>query len=313
MKIGGPFSFPLSLLLPPGKAYKRHLLCSGKGIAPSMKKNRLVAPVLKWVGGKRQLLETFAPFLPKRIRTYCEPFVGGGALLFHLQPATAYVNDINADLICVYNVIRDNVEGLIKELKKYKNESEFFYSVRNLDRDKKKYNSLSEVERAARVLYLNKTCYNGLYRVNNAGEFNSPFGNYRNPNIVNEPVLRAVNAYFNTAAVHFSCMDYAEVLVQIKKGTFVYLDPPYDPVSDTSSFTGYAKGGFSKDDQIRLRTCCDDLNRRGIKFMLSNSATPFIKEQYAKYHITIVRAKRAINSVASKRGDVDEVVVRNYE
>ena len=162
-----------------------------------------------------------------------------------------------------------------------------------MDRDREKYNCFSAVERAARVLYLNKTCYNGLYRVNNAGEFNSPFGNYRNPNIVNEPVLRAVSAYFYAAAVHFSCMDYEKVLTQIKKGTFVYLDPPYDPVSGTSNFTGYAKGGFSKDDQIRLRKCCDDLNRRGIKVMLSNSATPFIIEQYAEYHITIVRAKRA--------------------
>lgn len=277
-----------------------------------MRKNNLVAPVLKWVGGKRQLLETFLPLLPARITSYCEPFVGGGALLFHLQPETAYVNDINENLILVYTVIRDNVEALIQELKKYKNEQEFFYSVRNWDRDREKYNSLSEIERAARILYLNKTCYNGLYRVNSAGEFNSPFGSYRNPNIVNEPVLRAVSAYFNAAAVYFSCMDYAEVLAQVKRGTFVYLDPPYDPVSVTSSFTGYAKHGFSRDDQIRLRACCDDLDRRGIQFMLSNSATPFIMDQYAMYRITVVRARRAVNSVAGRRGGVDEVVVRNY-
>lgn len=278
-----------------------------------MKKNKLVAPVLKWVGGKRQLIETFSPLLPKRITSYCEPFVGGGALLFHLQPNIAYVNDINTDLIGVYTVIKEKVDELIEELKKYKNESDFFYYVRDWDRDREKYSSLSDVEKAARTLYLNKTCYNGLYRVNNAGEFNSPFGNYRNPNIVNEPVLRAVSAYFNAATVHFSSIDYAEVLAGIKKGTFVYLDPPYDPVSETSNFTGYSKGGFSKDDQIRLRLCCDDLDRRGIKFMLSNSATPFIMEQYSAYHKTVVQAKRAINSVGSKRGDVDEVVVRNYE
>ena len=131
--------------------------------------------------------------------------------------------------------------------------------------------------------------------------------------IVNEPVLRAVSSYFNSATIHFSSLDYAEVLSQMKKGTFVYLDPPYDPVSETSSFTGYSKGGFSKEDQIRLRQCCDDLHKRGIKFMLSNSATPFIMEQYSNYNITVVQAKRAINSVGSKRGDVDEVVVRNYE
>ncbi len=278
-----------------------------------MKKNKLVAPVLKWVGGKRQLIETFSPLLPKRIPSYCVPFVGGGALLFHLQPNTAYVNDINKDLIGVYAVIKQNVDGLIEELKKHKNEADYFYSVRNWDRDKEKYQSLSDVEKAARILYLNKTCYNGLYRVNNAGEFNSPYGYYRNPNIVNAPVLRAVSAYFNAADIHFSSIDYSEVLSSIKKGTFVYIDPPYDPVSETASFTGYAKGGFSKNEQIRLRQCCDELNRRGIKFMLSNSATPFIMEQYAGYNITVVQAKRAVNSVGSKRGGVDEVVVRNYE
>lgn len=288
-------------------------LCSRERGAPIMKKNKLVAPVLKWVGGKRQLIDTFSPLLPKRVLSYCEPFVGGGALLFHLQPNTAYINDINPDLICVYTVIKDKIDELVEELKQYKNESDFFYSVRDWDRDKQKYDLLTDVEKAARILYLNKTCYNGLYRVNNAGEFNSPFGNYRNPNIVNEPVLRAVNAYFNTAKVTFSSLDYAEVLNGISKGTFVYLDPPYDPISETSSFTGYSKGGFSKNEQIRLRQCCDELNKRGIKFMLSNSATPFILEQYSKYNITIVQAKRAINSVASKRGDVDEVVVRNYE
>ena len=273
----------------------------------------MVAPVLKWVGGKRQLLGTLTPLLPQRITTYCEPFVGGGALLFDLQPNTAYVNDINGDLIRVYNVIKSDVESLITTLQEYKNESDFFYAVRDWDRDKEKYSSLSDVQKAARILYLNKTCYNGLFRVNNAGEFNSPFGNYRNPNIVNAPTLRAVSSYLNTATVHLSSLDYAEVLKTLPKGTFVYLDPPYDPVSDTSSFTGYSKGGFNRDDQIRLRECCDDLNARGLKFMLSNSATDFIKEQYSAYHVTIVQAKRTVNSDSTKRGEVDEVVVRNYE
>lgn len=284
----------------------------GKG-AESMKKNKLVAPVLKWVGGKRQLLETFQPLLPSKITTYCEPFVGGGALLFHLQPKIAYINDINPELILVYTVIKENVEALIAELEKYENTAEYFYAVRDWDRDRVRYDTLTDVQKAARVLYLNKTCFNGLYRVNNAGEFNSPFGNYRNPNIVNAPVLRAVSAYFNSADIHMTTKDYSEVLKSVPKGAFVYLDPPYDPVSETASFTGYSKGGFSRADQIRLRECCDDLTARGVKFMLSNSATEFILEQYAAYNITIVQAKRAVNSVASKRGDVDEVVVRNYE
>lgn len=278
-----------------------------------MKKNNLVAPVLKWVGGKRQLLDTFQPLLPAKITTYCEPFVGGGALLFHLQPRTAYINDVNPELMRVYTVIKNDVDELINELMKFENTLEQFQTVRNWDRDEQYYATLSDVQKAARVLYLNKTCYNGLYRVNNAGEFNSPFGHYHNPNIVNAPVLRAVSAYFNSVDVHMSIMDYATVLNNIPKNTFVYLDPPYDPVSETSNFTGYIRGGFSRSEQIRLRECCDDLTARGIKFMLSNSATEFIMEQYSAYNITIVKAKRAVNSVASKRGDVDEVVVRNYE
>ena len=278
-----------------------------------MPKNKLVSPVLKWVGGKRQLLPSIKPMLPKRITSYCEPFVGGGAVLFDLQPKRAIVNDINSDLILVYTVIRDNVEVLIELLETYPNEEGFYYELRNIDREQEKYDKLSEIEKAARVIFLNKTCYNGLYRVNNAGEFNSPFGKYKNPNIVNAPVLRAVSAYFNSSEITFSTADFELVLEQVRRGTFVYLDPPYDPVSDTSSFTGYSKGGFSREQQIQLRECCDRLNARGVKFMLSNSATDFIREQYSNYHITIVQAKRAINSVASKRGDVDEVIITNYE
>lgn len=278
-----------------------------------MAKNKLVAPVVKWVGGKRQLLPVITPLLPKRITTYCEPFFGGGALLFSRQPTMAYINDVNSELINLYEIIRDDVESLIKLLEQHKNESEYFYSIRDLDRDREDYLLLSNVERASRVLFLNKTCYNGLFRVNSSGEFNSPFGHYKNPNIVNAPTLRAVSNYFNNSNIIFSSGDYTTVLENLPRGSFVYLDPPYDPVSDTANFTGYARGGFGRDEQIRLRECCDDLNQRGIKFMLSNSATNFIKEQYSNYNITIVQAKRAINSVATKRGEVDEVVVRNYE
>lgn len=278
-----------------------------------MRKNRLVVPVVKWVGGKRQLLDDLTPLFPKCVTSYCEPFLGGGAVLFKLQPNIAYVNDINSELIQMYEVIRDNVDELITALGEHPNEEEHFYSVRDWDRNKEQYEQLTKVQRAARIIYLNKTCYNGLFRVNNAGEFNTPFGHYKNPNIVNAPTLKAVSAYFQKAKLTFSSVDYAEVLANVAKGTFVYLDPPYDPVSDTANFTGYTKGGFDRSEQIRLRQCCDELNRRGIKFMLSNSATDFIREQYAAYNITIVKAKRAINSNAAKRGQVDEVVVRNYE
>ena len=277
-----------------------------------MAKNKLVAPVVKWVGGKRQLLDEITPLLPKRITSYCEPFLGGGAVLFSIQPTRAIVNDLNQDLITVYEVIRDDVESLLESLKKHENTAEYFYAIRDMDRDKEVYQAMSKVERASRLIYLNKTCFNGLFRVNSSGEFNSPFGHYKNPNIVNEPILRAVSKYFGASNITFYSEDFAETLKRVRKGGFVDLEPPYDPVSDTASFTGYNKGGFDRNEQIRLKQCCDELTRRGVKFMLSNSATEFIKELYGEYEITIVKAKRAINSDASKRGAIEEVLIRNY-
>jgi len=277
-----------------------------------MAKNKLVAPIVKWVGGKRQLLDEIKPLLPKKITNYCEPFMGGGAVLFSIQPKKAMVNDLNGDLIALYEVVRDDVETLIEFLKKHENTEEHFYSIRDWDRDKEAYKNMSKVEKASRILYLNKTCYNGLFRVNSSGEFNAPFGHYKNPNIVNEPVLRAVSKYFNENEIEFYNEDFEETLKKVKKGGFVYLDPPYDPVSDTANFTGYNKGGFDKSEQVRLKNCCDELNKRGVKFMLSNSATDFIKDLYKEYNIHIVKAKRAINSDATKRGEIEEVLITNY-
>ena len=278
-----------------------------------MKKNLLVAPVLKWAGGKRQLLRDIIKHIPEKYSTYYEPFLGGGAVLFELQPKRAVVNDINEELINVYLMIRDHVEELIEDLKKHKNEAEYFYKIRELDRDKEKYNKLSNIEKASRIIYLNKTCYNGLFRVNSQGQFNVPFGKYKNPNIVNETTLRAVNNYFNKAKITFKCGDFEDAVKGARKNSFVYFDPPYDPVSDTSSFTGYDIGGFDKEEQIRLKELCDKLNKRGVKFLLSNSATDFILDLYKDYNITIVQANRAINSKGNKRGKVDEVLVKNYE
>ena len=173
-----------------------------------MRKNKLVAPILKWVGGKRQLIETFKTLFPKKITSYCEPFLGGGAVFFYLQPKIAFVNDINENLMLVYKIIRDDVENLIKELSNFKNESNFFYDVRDWDRNLEKYNSLSDVKRAERIIFLNKTCYNGLYRVNNAGEFNTPFGNYKNPNIINATVLLAVSKYLKDAEISLTSMHH---------------------------------------------------------------------------------------------------------
>lgn len=213
-----------------------------------MVKNKLVIPFVKWVGGKRQLLDEIIPLLPKHFTTYCQPFLGGGAVLFSIQPSKAIVSDLNIDLITAYEVIRDDIEALIESLKKHENTTEYFYAVRDMDMDKTSYQALSRIEKASRQIYLNKTCFNGLFRVNSSGEFNSPFGHYKNPNIVNEPVLRAVSKYFNASSITFYSEVFSETLSRIGKGGFVYLDPPYNPISDTASFTGYNKGGFNRDE-----------------------------------------------------------------
>ena len=273
-----------------------------------------VKPLVKWAGGKRQLLPHIHAALPAEApRRFYEPFIGGGAVLFSLEPARARVNDLNGELINLYEVVRDGVDELIAELAGYPNEAEFFYALRAADRDAQRFAALSPVERAARTLYLNRTCYNGLYRVNAAGQFNAPFGRYKNPTICDEGTLRAVHRYFADNDVAFSQGDFAAAVAEAREGDFVYFDPPYDPVNVTSSFTGYQKGGFDRAEQERLKEVCDDLDRRGVKFLLSNSATDFIRELYADYEVGIVGATRAINSVGSKRGKVDEVLVRNYE
>lgn len=276
--------------------------------------NKLVTPFLKWVGGKRQLLPRISECLPTNIKelAYYEPFIGGGALFFSLQPAKAVINDYNPELINVYQVIKDDLDRLIMDLKKHKNTQEYFYSIRSLDRSEE-FLQLNKVQRASRIIYLNKTCYNGLYRVNNAGEFNVPFGHYKNPNIVNEPTLKAVNKYLNKNNILIKCGDYSEILDNADENSFVYLDPPYHPVSETSNFTGYIQGGWDKDDQIRLREYCDSLNQRGVKFLLSNSSSDFILELYSHFRITTVKALRSINSVGSDRGQINEVLIRNYE
>ena len=274
---------------------------------------KLVTPVLKWVGGKRQLLPEIRKRIPKKYKVYYEPFLGGGAVLFDLQPKKAIVNDLNFELINVYKTIKSFPTELVEELRKFSNDEETFYNIRNIDRDKTKYQELSNIQKAARIIYLNKTCFNGLYRVNNAGEFNSPFGRYKNPNIVNDKTIYAVSKYFNTADITFENGDFEESIKEIQKDSFVYLDPPYDPISKTSNFTGYNQGGFSDEEQIRIKNMCDRLNENGIKFLLSNSATPFIKEIYKDYTIDIVSAKRSVNSKADKRGEIEEVLIRNYD
>ena len=274
-------------------------------------KNILVRPVLKWVGGKRQLLDEITPRIPKS-STYVEPFVGGGAVVFSKQPKKAILNDFNSELINVYQCIKDNPEDLLSLLEEHaeKNTADYFYSIRALDRESG-YDALSNVERAARIIYLNKTCYNGLYRVNAAGQFNAPYGKYKHPSIVQEPVIKAVSKYFQENEITLMHGDYAQALTGLEHGAFVYLDPPYMPLSETSAFTGYTQGGFDYGEQVRLKEQCDELISQGIHFLQSNSDCAEIRDLYSDHHFKIktVKAKRAINSKGNHRGEINEVLI----
>jgi DNA adenine methylase len=211
-------------------------------------------------------------------------------------------------------VIKEDVDGLIEDLKMHKNEAEYYYHIRELDRSEN-FDTLPALKKASRIIYLNKTCYNGLFRVNSQGQFNVPFGRYKNPNIVNEIILKAMSKYLNENNITLLNTDFEEAVKDIRKNEFVYFDPPYDPISDSSSFTGYTLYGFGKDEQIRLKDLCNTLTRKGCKFLLSNSATQFIVDLYTEdnYEIIPVKASRSINSIASGRGKIDEVLVRNYD
>lgn len=275
-----------------------------------MPNNILISPILKWVGGKRQLLADIMPLINRNCSTYVEPFIGGGAVFFELQPKKAIINDYNSELINVYLTTKNSPEELIAELKKHEsnNSEEYFYETRSIDRTDE-YNEMDNIQKAARVIYLNKTCYNGLYRVNAAGQFNSPYGKYKNPNIANATMIRGMSKYLNKANIVIKQGDYKETLKGLRKGAFVYLDPPYMPISSSSSFTGYTENGFSYDKQVELKKECDKLRDKGISFLQSNSDCKEIRELYKEYEIRTVQAKRSINSNASKRGEISEVLI----
>lgn len=275
-----------------------------------MAKNILISPILKWVGGKRQLLTEIIPMINKKCSTYIEPFVGGGAVFFELQPKKAIINDYNAELINVYEVVRDFPEELINLLEDHnrENSEEYFYKLRALDRSAE-YSEMSNVQRAARIIYLNKTCYNGLYRVNSAGQFNSPYGKYKNPNIVNAATIRAMSRYLRNPNITIKQGDYRGALKGVRKGAFVYLDPPYMPISSSASFTGYTENGFTYEQQVELKNECDKLKEKGISFVQSNSDCEEIRDLYKEYEYKKVQAKRSINSDANKRGEISEVLI----
>lgn len=278
------------------------------------KKNKKIVavphPFIKWAGGKKQLLGQIDKYLPKNFIRYLEPFVGGGALFFYLLPNRVILIDNNEGLINCYRVIQNKIGELINSLKKHKNEKNYFYKIRSIDRIPEEFKKLSAVERASRTMFLNKCCFNGLYRVNSKGEFNVPFGKYENPKFCDEENLLAVNTVLK--GVQIINGDFKECLELAEKDDFIYFDPPYQPVSTTANFTSYTKENFNKMDQVRLFKVYEELDNRGCKVMLSNSYNEFILDLYKKYNLKTVYAKRAINSDASGRGQIKEVLIINY-
>lgn len=267
------------------------------------------APFIKWAGGKGQLLAQLVPLLPPNVVRYHEPFVGGGALYFHLTPRAAELADANADLIATYQVVRDEVDALVRALAPLDrgHSDERYYRMRTRWNERP---DLPAVERAALFIYLNKTGYNGLWRVNSRGKHNVPVGRYARPNVFDPDVLRADAQLLRGARLRSG--PFEQVLDRAAAGDFVYFDPPYHPISRTSSFTAYARGGFGEADQQKLAQVFAELDRRGCRVMLSNSDCAFIAGLYRGWRIDRVRAARAINSKAGRRGSVSELVIRNY-
>lgn len=267
---------------------------------------------MKWVGGKSRLLAQLAPLLPPGVdeRRHVEPFLGGGAMFFARRPARALLADVNPALVGTYEAVRDDVEGVIAALTRLARRGhaeDAYYAVRErYNRERRAPKS----ERAAMFLYLNKTCFNGLHRVNRRGEFNVPAGRYKSPRIVDPGNLRAASAALRGAELR--CAGFEELLGSARPGDFVYLDPPYVPLSATSSFTSYAQDGFTMDDHVRLRDVVRELDRRGCRVMLSNSDAPAVHDLYRGFRIDKVVAPRAVSADARGRAPVTEVVVRNY-
>lgn len=277
--------------------------------------NGAAQPFLKWAGGKGQLLEQYERFFPAaRGGRYFEPFVGSGAVFFHLRRRELFeeytLSDANEDLVNCFRVVQQNVEELIARLEEHQraHDKTHYYAVRALDRDPA-WHAAPPVERAARMIYLNKTCYNGLWRVNSQGYFNVPMGRYKNPDIANADRLRAASEALR--GVKLEVRGFEAVMDVAAPGDFVYFDPPYDPLSSTASFTSYAADDFGPDDQRRLADVFAALASQGCRVMLSNSDTDFVRDLYRSYRIETVCARRAINSASDKRGPISEVVVLN--
>ncbi|MHA7646576.1 DNA adenine methylase [Nitrosopumilus sp. S4] len=273
-------------------------------------------PFVKWAGGKRQLIPILNENLPKSFGTYYEPFLGGGALLFHIlterNGQKCSISDLNSDLVLAYTTIRNRIDELISSLKSHernyqKDSKSYFYSVRESS-------PRSEIEKTARLIFLNRTCFNGLYRVNSKGKFNVPLGKYTNPNIVNEDNLRSVSAILQSSNVSIKCRDFESVLRDAKKGDLVYFDPPYQPVSSTANFTSYTNKDFTSDDLERLADLCMKLDSKGCKVLLSNSDSKEVSDMFKSktWKIQKIQANRSINSNSKKRTGHFELLIKNY-
>lgn len=267
-----------------------------------------VSPFVKWAGGKSQLLKQFRTLglLPEGYAQYVEPFVGGGAVFFHVQPSCAIISDLNEELINTYAVIRDQLTDLITELSSHEFTEEYFYSTRA-----RCPSALTPVQRASRFIFLNKTCFNGLYRVNRRGEFNVPFGKHkRPPKLYDHSNLRAVSHLLRNVTI--LCQSYERTLDAARPGDFVYLDPPYHPMSETANFTSYTDRSFDYQDQVRLAEVYSELDRRGCLVMLSNSDTPAVRKLYSGYEQKRLTALRAINCNGNRRKGIAELAIVNY-
>jgi DNA adenine methylase len=263
------------------------------------------SPFLKWAGGKRQVLPALRESIPKSFGRYYEPFVGGGALFFDLKPKRALLSDTNGELIKSYQVVRDNVGGLIKCLKKHIYEEEHYYEVRAWDTSKR-----TAIELAARMIFLNKTGFNGLYRVNSKGLFNVPFGRHKNPTICDVKNLKACSDLLQKTKIESA--DFKTISRRPRADDFVYFDPPYIPLSRTANFTSYQKNGFGMDNQELLATVFEKLAERGVQVMLSNSDVPWMHDRYASFNIRTIQARRNVSSNSASRGPVGEVIVTSY-
>ena len=271
--------------------------------------SRFPQPFVKWAGGKSQLLSQMSDFLPHHFDLYFEPFVGGGAVFFHLRPRRAVISDANFELINAYRGIRDDLNSLIAELDELQ-EKRISRRLYELHR-KKNPDKLSKVERAARFIFLNKTCYNGLYRVNRKGDFNVPFGKYsRMPKLYEGANLTEIRKMLGSTEIEYA--GYEIALGRASEGDFVYLDPPYSPDRKSQGFTSYTKESFSEVDQTRLATRFKDSNRRGCLLMLSNSDTRHVRDLYSEFTIERLKAGRMINCIGSERTGYNELLILNY-